>query len=487
LRIVTTVLVLVILLASSMLNTRPVFGEAINKNTWATKAPMHVARANLGVAVVDGYVYAIGGNTISGAYNFDQGFSGGFSGGMVDTNERYDPATDNWTFRASMPTPRDCFAIAAYQGKIYCIGGRTAISSSHKQTFTAVNEVYDPANDTWKTKTPIQAADWPLQANVVNDKIYVMGGTGATYAYDPATDTWSVKARAPLNSPYGLTNHWEPSFVAVAFDDKIYAVGGISANDYYGALNVIYDTSTDTWSEAKSTPLFSGGYFDLGTGSLGAGGATTGALSPKQICIFFENRAFIYDPTRDSWKMGATSSSNRWNLAVAMVNDTFYVIGGANEPQGFYTAYGPLAVNEQYVPPGYGTPDPSYVRYMLEHTPPEISVLSPANQTYNESSVPLVFTVNKQISCMGYCLDGAQNVTITGNVTIANVTNGLHSITVYANDTFGNMGVSETMHFSVEVPEVPEPFPTLLLVAASGASIALVGMGLVVYFKKRKR
>ena len=33
----------------------------------------------------------------------------------------------------------------------------------------------------------------------------------------------------------------------------------------------------------------------------------------------------------------------------------------------------------------------------------------------------------------------------------------------------------------------PEPFPTALAVGASGASIAIIGVGLLVYFKKRKR
>jgi nitrous oxidase accessory protein len=33
----------------------------------------------------------------------------------------------------------------------------------------------------------------------------------------------------------------------------------------------------------------------------------------------------------------------------------------------------------------------------------------------------------------------------------------------------------------------PEPFPTTLVVAASGASVAVIGIGLLIYFKKRKR
>jgi hypothetical protein len=44
------------------------------------------------------------------------------------------------------------------------------------------------------------------------------------------------------------------------------------------------------------------------------------------------------------------------------------------------------------------------------------------------------------------------------------------------------MGISETVYFSVELP-----FPTTFVAAASGASLAIVGVGLLVYFKKNRK
>jgi hypothetical protein len=120
--------------------------------------------------------------------------------------------------------------------------------------------------------------------------------------------------------------------------------------------------------------------------------------------------------------------------------------------------------------------------------PPKISILSPLNQTYNESSVPLLFTTDKAVNWTGYSLDGKQNVTINCNSTVVNMTNGLHNITVYANDTFGNIGASENITFQVELPEPSKPFPTALVAAVSGASaVVVVVAGLLVYLKKRKR
>ena len=113
-------------------------------------------------------------------------------------------------------------------------------------------------------------------------------------------------------------------------------------------------------------------------------------------------------------------------------------------------------------------------------TPPAISVLSPENQASSASSLSLTFIVSEPTSWVGYNLDGAANVTIAGNTTLTGLANGSHNVTVYAKDLAGNTGASKTVYFSIE------PFPTTW-VAVAIVSAAVVGAGLVVYFRKRKR
>jgi hypothetical protein len=86
----------------------------------------------------------------------------------------------------------------------------------------------------------------------------------------------------------------------------------------------------------------------------------------------------------------------------------------------------------------------------IETTPPEISIISPGNMTYATSDVPLVFTIDETASWMGYSLGGQANVTIGGNTTLMGLSEGLHDIIVFANDTFGNMGASAGVYFSVD-------------------------------------
>jgi hypothetical protein len=114
---------------------------------------------------------------------------------------------------------------------------------------------------------------------------------------------------------------------------------------------------------------------------------------------------------------------------------------------------------------------------------PSVSVLSLVSKTYDVSDVPLEFTVNEPYSRVSYSLDGQENVTISGNTTLIGLPNGDHNVTVYATDETGNVGASETIYFKVDVSE---PFPTALVAVASVATIAVVGVGLLVYFKKRK-
>lgn len=118
--------------------------------------------------------------------------------------------------------------------------------------------------------------------------------------------------------------------------------------------------------------------------------------------------------------------------------------------------------------------------FTIDLTPPIISDLSVENKTYNQLNLPLDFAVNEPTSWIGYSLDNEANVTLTGNTTLA-LKEGSHSIVLYANDTAGNMVASETIYFTIK-----QVFPTIP-VAAGVTTTAVVGLGLLAYFNKRKR
>jgi len=113
--------------------------------------------------------------------------------------------------------------------------------------------------------------------------------------------------------------------------------------------------------------------------------------------------------------------------------------------------------------------------------PPAISDLSIENRTYSQGNLDLNFTVDESTSWMGYCLDEQANVTVTGNFTLTELPSGSHTLTVYANDTVGNMGSSSTISFTIS-----DPFPTTIVTASAGI-VAIVTIGFLVFLKKRHR
>ena len=126
----------------------------------------------------------------------------------------------------------------------------------------------------------------------------------------------------------------------------------------------------------------------------------------------------------------------------------------------------------------------SKVNFVVDTTPPKVTILSLENTTNLQSDLPLNFAVNESVSHLSYSLDGQKNVTIDGNTTLTDLSYGEHNIAVFATDEVGNTGASEPIFFTIEEPT--KPFPTTMLIAPA-AFVSVIGSGLVFYFKKRKR
>jgi len=99
----------------------------------------------------------------------------------------------------------------------------------------------------------------------------------------------------------------------------------------------------------------------------------------------------------------------------------------------------------------------------VDTTPPIIVITSPESTTYEVSDVPLDFTVNEVTSWIGYSLDGQDNVTITGNIVLSGLSEGSHSIVVFATDSAGNTGASDLVQFAISIPPVDTTPPIIVV------------------------
>jgi hypothetical protein len=457
---VALLLVLVFLIASCIGITNAVsYSIPANGDSWASKAPLPTKRVGLRAAVVHAKIYAIGG------YAFDN---------FLGTTEMYDPATDQWTAsKAPMPTRRNHFGIAVYQDQIYVMGGQ------NNDGITGVNEMYNPDENTWETRASMPTRRYGMDANAVEGKIYVIGGQdaygridGVNEVYDPLTDTWETKAPIPIRVSF---------YASAVVDNKIYVIGGYTGYQNNN-FNQIYDPETNTWSKGASL------LFSPLVGSRAA--ATSGAWAPKKIDVIGTSPPYgitdqppsknvmfvnhvpnqIYDPEKDAWSNGTAMPTARISFGFAVVDDMLYAIGGTN---GIILPY-PLEENQQYTPYEYGT------------ISPVVSVVSPESKNYTSNNLTLAFKVNKPAQWVCYSLDGQDNVTVTGNTTLPILTSGSHTITVYAKDSCENTGASKKVAFTILNPITVNPFSIMLIVAIAGTSAALVGVSLILCFKKRK-
>jgi len=102
----------------------------------------------------------------------------------------------------------------------------------------------------------------------------------------------------------------------------------------------------------------------------------------------------------------------------------------------------------------------------LDTTVPTISTVSPQNKIYALNQVPLTFTVNVLTAWMGYSLDSQANVTVSGNTTLTGLSDGTHSLKIYAgniDDLYKrNMGSSSLVHFTIDTtpPSISIVAPT---------------------------
>jgi hypothetical protein len=143
----------------------------------------------------------------------------------------------------------------------------------------------------------------------------------------------------------------------------------------------------------------------------------------------------IYNPSNNSWTTGVPMPTPRSYLSVTIVNDLIYAIGGFDGTNW-------LNIVEVYKPVGYGT------------VPPRIQITSPENKTYRD--VNISYNINRNAQWIGYGIDNQANTTLKGNLKLQNLTQGSHTITIYANDSSGNMGHSNTIFFSIDTipPEI---------------------------------
>lgn len=157
-----------------------------DSNSWSNKADMPTERGAMGVAVIEGLIYAAGGYPTARGRDF----------------AKYDPESDEWTVLPLMPTSRDHLAAASLEGKFHAISGRSGFA------LRSANEMFDPIAGMWSARAPIPTPRGGIAAAELGGEIYVFGGEGnpadpngvfhQVEAYNPSTNAWRAETPMPF-------------------------------------------------------------------------------------------------------------------------------------------------------------------------------------------------------------------------------------------------------------------------------------------------
>ncbi|NXE96902.1 KLH18 protein, partial [Menura novaehollandiae] len=206
--------------AGDSLNVVEVFDPIANR--WEKCQPMATARSRVGVAVLNGLLYAIG----------------GYDGQLrLSTVEVYNPEEDSWSKVESMNSKRSAMGTVVLDGQIYVCGGYDGNSSLNSV------ESYSPETNKWTAVTPMSSNRSAAGVTVFEGRIYVSGGHdglqifNSVEYYNPHTSSWH-----PV--PHMLNKRCRHG--AAALGSRMFVCGGYDGSGFLSAAEV-YGSVGEQW------------------------------------------------------------------------------------------------------------------------------------------------------------------------------------------------------------------------------------------------
>lgn len=302
--------------------------------------------------------YGAGGSTASQSVNWAQLDTG--SGTIVSANPGTGTCSGWCTTSAyNLPSARSNFSLVAYNGFLYAMGGQDASNAYQSTVYVAKlgangePQLWHPSNADkstwvyWYQDTGLSNTRAAFSAVAYNNRMYVVGGlTNAS----TATSTVQI---ATIN-PNGTLSSWTTSTALGSavyghdmqvYNDRLYVMGGSTSvggapvtSVYYNKING--DGSLNSWQTAsnamKNGRMQSGGKFSViwgaylyvsgGCDTVNVSGYCTNIRSDTQVA------SINADGSIDVWNVvgGSGVVDQRMGHSLLAWRDNIYEIGGCN-------------------------------------------------------------------------------------------------------------------------------------------------------------
>ncbi|XP_068002525.1 kelch-like protein 18 isoform X2 [Melanerpes formicivorus] len=271
--------------AGDSLNVVEAFDPIANR--WEKCQPMGTARSRVGVAVLNGLLYAIG----------------GYDGQLrLSTVEVYNPETDSWSKVESMNSKRSAMGTVVLDGQIYVCGGYDGTSSLNSV------ESYSPETNKWTVLTPMSSNRSAAGVTVFEGRIYVSGGHdglqifNSVEYYNQHTGSWHpVSSMLNKRCRHGAASLGSRMFVAGGYDGS----GFLSAAEVYSCPAEQWDLLVPMGSRRSRVSLVAA------CGRLYALGGYDGQSNLSSV--------EMYDPETDRWTFMAPMVCHEGGVGVGCV------------------------------------------------------------------------------------------------------------------------------------------------------------------------
>jgi len=268
---------------------------------WTLRAEMPTARSRLGVAAYQNRLYLIGGERTSGAT------------GLVEV---FDPAANIWHEVAGKPTPVANIQAIPLGGEIFVPGGCADTTRVLDEL-----EIFNPAQNHWRSGAPLPQPLCAYAAAALNGELYVIGGwngeqyLNTVYIYNPADDAWR-QADAPYPLKVGFA-------AAAVMGNRLYVAGGYDGEQEYADVYALKPSGGE-WQAAPSMnhPRGGLGLVAVQQNLYAIGGGWTTLLSSSEKLA----------AGQDAWQELETPYADQWrNMGVAAIGAEIFAVGGWNE------------------------------------------------------------------------------------------------------------------------------------------------------------
>ena len=240
-------------------------------------------------------------------------------------------ADQDWELKTQLPTERVIFATTVVDNKIYLIGGTLYENKAVRGPYgISTVEVYDTQTHTWQRGADMPTPRHGAKAAVVNGTIFVFGGWNGPENHALRKYPVSVEAYNPQTDTWIQKQDMPVSRVEFGIgvvDGKIYIIGGAmrSGGERMGRVDV-YNPATDTWVKGREMPTPREA---LGVGVVGNRIYAIGGRGWPQVG-FGPHLTVVeeYDPTSRQWRQKSDMLDSRDSFGRVVIRDSIYLIGG---------------------------------------------------------------------------------------------------------------------------------------------------------------